>query len=369
MKKTSKKKQETVESIPQETEEISVDSTDSTTDSTTKRSIGYALATMREKKSLSLDQVAINLNISERYISAIESMDRGGLPERVYTLGFVRSYARYLGVDPQKSVDQFKREVYDGFQAQNINMPEPLKPIEKPKAPLVAATLIMGVATWFAFEYFTGENATGPQRTAVESRNYETKDPIKALEENAVQNAVSSDPVSYQENSQGAPGDIPETSTIQGPETTSQNTGNGSTSLNLNVTGTQNTQTQNPTDEPAISVNPTHETTAQTTPEVTHPKLNQITFQFDQKTWLEIKKGAQVLISKNFQAGESYSFPMSNDLSISTQDSKAFKVLINGQSHSFETFGPKLTNFNIRPDRLVTPAESPAPKDADPKVQ
>jgi cytoskeleton protein RodZ len=76
------------------------------------KSIGEILRVVRESRGDSLKEVGAYLRISERYLVAIEAMSLADLPEQVYALGFVRSYAQYLGVDPQKSVTQFKAEIY-----------------------------------------------------------------------------------------------------------------------------------------------------------------------------------------------------------------------------------------------------------------
>ena len=74
--------------------------------------IGDVLKVVRQSKALSIKEIGATLRISERYLDAIESMDASALPGQVYALGFVRSYAHYLGVDPQKTVAQFKSEIF-----------------------------------------------------------------------------------------------------------------------------------------------------------------------------------------------------------------------------------------------------------------
>jgi cytoskeleton protein RodZ len=67
-------------------------------------SAGGRLRAAREASGLSLDDVATKLKLSPRQVSAIEAEDWDALPERTFTRGFFRSYARLVGVD-EKVVD------------------------------------------------------------------------------------------------------------------------------------------------------------------------------------------------------------------------------------------------------------------------
>jgi len=61
---------------------------------------GAQLRFARERAGLSTDEVAAKLKLSVRQISAIEAGDWSALPERTFTRGFMRSYARLVGVNP-----------------------------------------------------------------------------------------------------------------------------------------------------------------------------------------------------------------------------------------------------------------------------
>ncbi len=61
--------------------------------------IGTRLKAAREAKGLSLEDVQQALKIRSRYLEAIEAGELGEIPGLVYARGFIRTYARYLGVD------------------------------------------------------------------------------------------------------------------------------------------------------------------------------------------------------------------------------------------------------------------------------
>ncbi len=61
---------------------------------------GVLLREARERAGLSQDDIAGKLKLAPRQIAAIETGDWNSLPERTFTRGFMRSYARIVGLDP-----------------------------------------------------------------------------------------------------------------------------------------------------------------------------------------------------------------------------------------------------------------------------
>lgn len=61
---------------------------------------GEILREARERAGLSQDDIAGKLKLAPRQIAAIEAGDWNSLPESTFTRGFMRSYARIVGVDP-----------------------------------------------------------------------------------------------------------------------------------------------------------------------------------------------------------------------------------------------------------------------------
>lgn len=61
---------------------------------------GTLLREARERANLSQEDIASKLKLAPRQIAAIETGDWNALPERTFTRGFMRSYARIVGLDP-----------------------------------------------------------------------------------------------------------------------------------------------------------------------------------------------------------------------------------------------------------------------------
>lgn len=73
------------------------------------REIGEVLRRAREQRGISLAEAEAATKIRLRYLAAMERGDFASLPGRPYALGFLRNYARFLGLDAQPLVEELKR--------------------------------------------------------------------------------------------------------------------------------------------------------------------------------------------------------------------------------------------------------------------
>ncbi len=70
--------------------------------------LGETLRQARLDKGVSLSDAAHDTRIRRSYLEALESEDLSALPPPVYTRGFVRTYAEYLGLNAQAMVDLYQ---------------------------------------------------------------------------------------------------------------------------------------------------------------------------------------------------------------------------------------------------------------------
>lgn len=68
---------------------------------------GHELKRARELRGISLKEIADSTKISKRFLEAIERNDMKALPAPVFTRGFVREYARYLGLNSEEIVTRY----------------------------------------------------------------------------------------------------------------------------------------------------------------------------------------------------------------------------------------------------------------------
>ncbi len=70
--------------------------------------IGTYLKRERELRGISLEEIARATKINIRLLEALESDDLSSLPPPVFVKGFVRSYAQYIGLDPDDAVLRYE---------------------------------------------------------------------------------------------------------------------------------------------------------------------------------------------------------------------------------------------------------------------
>ena len=76
------------------------------------------LLAARERKGVDLYRAERDTKIRARYLAALERGDYRELPGAVYTKGFLRNYALYLGLDPDEVLLQWRRERGDPREPQ-----------------------------------------------------------------------------------------------------------------------------------------------------------------------------------------------------------------------------------------------------------
>ena len=62
----------------------------------------------REARSVSLEEISRGTRISRPYLEALERDDFHFFSKRDYTLGFLRGYARHLGLDPDEILKRYR---------------------------------------------------------------------------------------------------------------------------------------------------------------------------------------------------------------------------------------------------------------------
>lgn len=70
--------------------------------------LGQILREARENKGLTLEEVQAETRIHARFLTALEKGDYAVLPTPVHVRGFLRNYARFLGLDPQPLLARYQ---------------------------------------------------------------------------------------------------------------------------------------------------------------------------------------------------------------------------------------------------------------------
>ncbi|HWT11085.1 MAG TPA: RodZ domain-containing protein, partial [Roseomonas sp.] len=119
--------------------------------------VGEDLREARLTLGASVEDMADHLRINRRYIHALEEGRVRDLPGSAYAVGFVRSYASALGLDPDEAVRRF-RDVTGGSVSKTgeLVFPEPVPSRGMPAGALVAVGVVIAIGAYVAWYNWTG---------------------------------------------------------------------------------------------------------------------------------------------------------------------------------------------------------------------
>ena len=87
------------------------------------QSLGEKLRLAREERGISITEVAEATRISPHYLQAIEADDYRTLPGGIFNKGFIKSFAKYVGVDEQSALADYTRLVNADADPQTTDAP------------------------------------------------------------------------------------------------------------------------------------------------------------------------------------------------------------------------------------------------------
>ena len=117
------------------------------------REVGAQLRRVRLERGEELDDVSKQLRIRSTYLFGIEQGDLSMLPGRAYALGFLRSYAGYLGFDGDDLIVHIKSTVANLTDRTRLRIRTPLPESRLPRMPTVVLSLAAIAAVYAGWSY------------------------------------------------------------------------------------------------------------------------------------------------------------------------------------------------------------------------
>ena len=77
------------------------------------KEIGIKLKEKREENGVSVEEAAEDLKMRPSQITSVEDGNADSFNDKVFLNYFVRDYAKYLGLDSEKIVDEFNEYLFD----------------------------------------------------------------------------------------------------------------------------------------------------------------------------------------------------------------------------------------------------------------
>ncbi|MCC7429076.1 MAG: DUF4115 domain-containing protein [Alphaproteobacteria bacterium] len=124
--------------------------------------VGALLRETRLGFGLSVDDVATHLRIRRDFIAAIEERRVEGVPAPAYLLGFLRSYATFLGLDPDEVVRRFRNDVSGINRRPTFRPPEPVPERGIPAGAMMVVGIVLAAGAYGGWYWYSG-GADRPQ--------------------------------------------------------------------------------------------------------------------------------------------------------------------------------------------------------------
>jgi cytoskeleton protein RodZ len=117
------------------------------------REVGAQLRQARIARGEELEDVAEYLRIRPTYLYGLEQGDLSVIPGRTYALGFLRSYAQYLGFDGEDLIAQIRSSVAGLTGSAHLHHRSPLAESRLPTLPIVVVSLaaLAGIYAGWAY--------------------------------------------------------------------------------------------------------------------------------------------------------------------------------------------------------------------------
>lgn len=337
--------------------------------SATRLSIGTLLRSERERRNLTIDDVAANLRIRRTLIDAIEHGRFKELPGAPYAVGFVRTYAEFLELDREEVIRRFRSEA-DGIENhKELNFPRPLSESRLPGGVLLLMSAVIAAFAYAVWHFQSADERTQvPRVAAVPERLAPLADPPAPRQAEASAAVANTRPPAPQPESAAAPPALatnPPTATVEPPVTRAE------------------APTPEPAPTPAVTTAAAPASAAPgalsaATPgtevaavdsgaipsapaDASAPRIfgetagHRIVVRATADSWIQVRDSAgSVVFTRVMRAGDAYNVPNRPGLSLYTGSAGALEISVDGKvAPSIGQQGTVRRDVMLDPDRLL----------------
>lgn len=149
------------------------------------QSLGDRLRKARTKAGYTLDSASARTRIKRDYLEGLEHMDPRALPSRAYAVGYLRTYAQFLGLDADACVARFKGELEVDAGRATPTAPQEKREFRLPRGAVGAVLILGGViaaAGWYG-NYVSRSDALAGVTAPMDTLLAEDDEPLVAVNE------------------------------------------------------------------------------------------------------------------------------------------------------------------------------------------
>jgi cytoskeleton protein RodZ len=280
---------------------------------------------------LELGEIAAALRIKASHLQAIEDGDYGEVPGQSYAIGFIRTYAEYLGLDGPDMVRRFKQQTEGQGLKHDLSFPLLVSERRVPRSSILLGTVIIAVCGYGIWHYGSSDDQDRTERVAAVPSTLLVPPPDSAIAPTAVKEPTASVAALPVQSGPSPPAPI---------RTPSES----SVSRSLELAHAQReAPTPAPTNDltapavPATSPQPAPAPTAGPPVDpghvfgVTDSAPSRIALRATDDTWLEVKDGKVVIFRRLMRAGDEYRLADKPGLTMRVGNTRGIEVTIDGK--------------------------------------
>lgn len=289
--------------------------------------IGTMLKNMRQEKGLKIADVAKVLCIRKQYLEAIEESNYKEIPAFPYGVGFIRSYASFLGLNSGNIVELYKEET-NTTDVNEVVMVEPQTTSAMPNLTYIIISLLAIAFIYGGWCFF---NHSDENNVNIVSDAFDEGNNVVIVEE-ALDTDIESLSPTVDENAPNIE-DVKENKINEPAEQVNDTIPTETVSATVETVKVKETVDPQPT-----------------TPEQEPIKLvvpnKGIFLEVVEETWVEVKNESKLYLSKVLKPGEGYTLPNDTGLILSVGKRGGVNVYVNGVKTDLTQSGKKM-NIDI----------------------
>ncbi len=283
--------------------------------------LGAMLRRRREEVGQELAAISAITHIRAHYLKAIEEGRRKELPGTAYMIGYIRTYADYLGLDGNRLITDYHADLAgqrkwvdkraDPVEPAGISLPQ----FQVSPAVLMAGLLVLGVAGYVAWGYATAPDEQ-PAETALATVPAEPVEPLPAVQPAPKPAAQSPSGAEASAAADPAPV-VGEVTGDAAGDTAGEAEDQVPPEAELASTGEEAVEESPPQQEAAAE------------PE---GEAGKIVIRARLESWIQVSNAKQeVVFSRVLRAGETYTVPDEKGLMFTTGNAGGVEILVDGR--------------------------------------
>jgi cytoskeleton protein RodZ len=315
--------------------------------------IGVMLRRRREEVGQDLAKISATTHIKQNYLKAIEDGRRKDLPGTAYMIGYIRTYADYLGFDGNRLITDYHADLAgqrkwvdkraDPVEPAGISLPQ----IQVSPVILLAGLLMLGIGIFVGWGY-----ATAPDEEPAKTASVEPPAETAAPETEPVEPAAK--PVTPSPTgAEAAPADVPAGAPTES-EPAGAATKNEPVAASEEALAADQDQVPPEADIASAGEQVAEESPPQQAAAEAEGTTGKIVVRARLESWIQVTNDKkEVLFSRVLRSGETYTVPDEQGLMLTTGNAGGIEILVNGTKlKSLGTVGLVKRDIPLDPKKL-----------------